>query len=189
MSGAEIMGLLLDLQPEGREVPEASENGFGERAPGELEMLGRGLMACRATRSARCARCRTRSRTSRTRRSPRCPARASSGKLAGEVQHVVLRDSGTPDRAKLVAPKTTFNGRVSPHRRFVFGRIPLADVKAVKNVHGCTVNDVVVSMCAGAVRRWLDRARRAAARSRSSRRSRCRCAPATRSARSATASC
>ena len=28
-------------------------------------------------------------------------------------------------------------------------------VKAVKNAHGCTVNDVVVSICAGAVRRWL----------------------------------
>ena len=71
------------------------------------------------------------------------------------MQHVVLRENGTPDRAKLVAPKTTFNGRVSAHRRFVFGRIPLDDVKAVKNAHGCTVNDVAVSMCAGAVRRWL----------------------------------
>jgi WS/DGAT/MGAT family acyltransferase len=28
-------------------------------------------------------------------------------------------------------------------------------VKDVKNAHGCTVNDVVVSICAGAVRRWL----------------------------------
>jgi WS/DGAT/MGAT family acyltransferase len=28
-------------------------------------------------------------------------------------------------------------------------------VKIAKNAHGCTVNDVVVSMCAGVVRRWL----------------------------------
>ena len=37
----------------------------------------------------------------------------------------------------------------------MFGQIPLDDVKAVKNQHGVTVNDVVVSICAGAVRRWL----------------------------------
>jgi len=155
MSGAEIMGLLLDMQPEGREVPEASENGFGERAPGELEMLGRGLLALprypfRALRALPHAIPNIEDTPFAT-----LPGAGILGKLAGEVQHVVLRDSGTPDRAKLVAPKTTFNGRVSAHRRFIFGRIPLADIKAVKNVHGCTVNDVAVSMCAGAVRRWL----------------------------------
>ena len=32
----------------------------------------------------------------------------------------------------------------------------LDDVKAVKKKHGATVNDVVVSICAGAVRKWLD---------------------------------
>jgi WS/DGAT/MGAT family acyltransferase len=37
----------------------------------------------------------------------------------------------------------------------VFGRLELADVKAAKNAHGTTVNDVVVAVCAGAVRRWL----------------------------------
>ncbi len=58
-------------------------------------------------------------------------------------------------RPDLTAPKTLFNGRISPHRRFVFGQLSLADVKAVKNAHGTTVNDVVVSICAGAVRRWL----------------------------------
>jgi diacylglycerol O-acyltransferase len=44
---------------------------------------------------------------------------------------------------------------VSPHRRFAFGEMGLEEVKDVKNVYGVTVNDVVVSICAGAVRRWL----------------------------------
>ncbi len=60
-----------------------------------------------------------------------------------------------PARGRMVAPKTKFNGRVSAHRRFAFGRIPLDEVKEAKNLHGSTVNDVVVSVCAGAVRRWL----------------------------------
>jgi WS/DGAT/MGAT family acyltransferase len=55
----------------------------------------------------------------------------------------------------VAAPKTTFNGRVSAHRRFTFGEVDLEKVKTVKHAYGCTVNDVVVSICAGAVRRWL----------------------------------
>ena len=43
MSGAEIMGLLLDLSPEGRELPPAPDDRVGRR-PSELEMLGRGLL-------------------------------------------------------------------------------------------------------------------------------------------------
>ncbi|MDQ3936979.1 MAG: wax ester/triacylglycerol synthase family O-acyltransferase, partial [Actinomycetota bacterium] len=43
MSGAEIMGLLLDLQPEGRELPEAPAPD-DPRSPGDLELLARGLL-------------------------------------------------------------------------------------------------------------------------------------------------
>jgi WS/DGAT/MGAT family acyltransferase len=58
-------------------------------------------------------------------------------------------------RDDLVPPRTSFNGRISAHRRFAFGRLSLDEVKEVKNRYGSTVNDVVVSICAGAVRRWL----------------------------------
>src|SRR3954453_7187824 len=43
LSGAEIMGVLFDLAPEGRELPEPEVNG-ADREPSELEMLTRGLM-------------------------------------------------------------------------------------------------------------------------------------------------
>ena len=80
------------------------------------------------------------SSAARRRRSPGCSAAASSG---------------CSSAARSTPPRTQFNGHVSPHRRFAFGQLSLADVKAVKNAHGCTVNDVVLSLCAGAVRRWL----------------------------------
>jgi WS/DGAT/MGAT family acyltransferase len=155
MSGAEIMGLLLDLEPTGRELPEPDEHAAGEGMPSDLELLARGLMALprfplRVLRGLPRAVPNIEATPFGT-----LPGATLVGRLAGEVQHVVLRDDGAPARAGLVAPKTTFNGRVSPHRRFVFGRIGLDDVKAVKNAHGCTVNDVAVSICAGAVRRWL----------------------------------
>jgi WS/DGAT/MGAT family acyltransferase len=61
----------------------------------------------------------------------------------------VLSQSG------LRAPRTPFNRPVGPHRRWAFCTVPLADVKTVKNAGGATVNDVVMALCAGALRRWL----------------------------------
>jgi diacylglycerol O-acyltransferase len=162
MSGAEIMGILLDLAPEGREVPppHADEGGAGsgEHQPGELEMLGRGLLGVprypmRLLRALP-------STLPNVEDVPAIfgaiPGSGTVGRVAGEVRHLVSRGDGRiPDRKKLVAPRTSFNGRITPHRRFAFGQLPLDEVKAIKNQHGCTVNDVIVSICAGAVRRWL----------------------------------
>src|SRR3954447_9162714 len=44
VSGAEILSVLLDPSPEGREIPRAEEKRVTDRKPGELEMFGRGLM-------------------------------------------------------------------------------------------------------------------------------------------------
>lgn len=149
LSGAEIMALLLDLTPEGREVPEPGEEELADRSPSTLHMLGLGLLGV-----------------------PRYPLRmlkavpkaipnlddtvfstfpgvGTLSRLAG----MLTRDG--VQRPDLSAPKTIFSGRLSPHRRFAFGKLSLHEVKAAKNRHGTTVNDVVVSICAGAVRRWL----------------------------------
>lgn len=53
------------------------------------------------------------------------------------------------------APKSPFNGKVTERRTFAFGEVPLHEVKAVAKAHGATLNDVVVSCCAGALRRYL----------------------------------
>ena len=89
--------------------------------------------------------------TSKRRRSPRSPGAGTVGRVAKALSG----RNATATRERLAAPKTSFNGRVSAHRRFTFGQLALEDVKAVKNAHGVTVNDVVVAICAGAVRRWL----------------------------------
>jgi WS/DGAT/MGAT family acyltransferase len=53
------------------------------------------------------------------------------------------------------APVTPFNGPITQHRRVAFCSLSLDSVKAVKNALGVSVNDVVLAMCAGALRRWL----------------------------------
>jgi diacylglycerol O-acyltransferase len=82
------------------------------------------------------------------------PGAGTVGAIANRLQRTITRTPPLP-RPNLQAPKTTFNGRVSPHRRFAFGEMGLDEVKEVKNAYGVTVNDVVVSICAGAVRQWL----------------------------------
>lgn len=55
-----------------------------------------------------------------------------------------------------MAPPTPFNQTITAHRRFAFRSTSLTAVKKVKNAMGATVNDVVMAMCAGGLRRWLD---------------------------------
>jgi diacylglycerol O-acyltransferase / wax synthase len=57
----------------------------------------------------------------------------------------------------LIAPATPFNKNIGPHRRWAFTSVPLAKVKAIKNAAGVTVNDVVMALCAGALRTWLQK--------------------------------
>jgi diacylglycerol O-acyltransferase / wax synthase len=157
LSGAEIMGLLLDLSPEGREMPDqpADADGAGTTAPGSVEMLGRGLLGV-PKYPARVARALP-STLPNISDVPAIfgaiPGAGTIGRLAGAVQKAA--GGAAPPRTKLTAPKTSFNGRLSPHRRFAFGQLPLEEVKEVKNHYGVTVNDVVVAICASAVRHWL----------------------------------
>ena len=156
LSGAEIMGVLFDLAPQGRELPSDGTRG-GDRQPSELEMLARGMLGLpryplRILRSLPGA-------------LPNLDETAFGGipgtetvaRVSERVRRALRgqREGGELERASLRPPRTSFNGRVSPHRRFVFGRLSLDEVKEVKNHFGCTVNDVVVAICTGAVRRWL----------------------------------
>jgi len=158
VSGAEISTILLDLDPEGPEVPAAPDRRTGERKPGQFEMLGRGVMGI-----------------------PRQPLRAlrtlptmvpnigglpgvetlpgvpTIGRAVSRARRVVSgsRDGEVLERPKTTVPRTRFNERLSPHRRFSFGQLPLDRIKAVKNELGITVNDVVVALCASALRGWM----------------------------------
>ena len=54
-------------------------------------------------------------------------------------------------------PRTRFNDNVSPHRVFDGRSFSLDEIRAVKSrVEGATVNDVIVSTCGGALRRYLE---------------------------------
>ncbi|MDN5857177.1 MAG: WS/DGAT domain-containing protein, partial [Pseudonocardia sp.] len=52
-------------------------------------------------------------------------------------------------------PRTSFNAAIGPHRNWAFGTVPLATVKAIRRQTEATVNDIVMALCAAAMRRWL----------------------------------
>jgi len=54
-------------------------------------------------------------------------------------------------------PQTRFNQPVSPHKMFEGTRFSLKDLKRIKDsVEGSTINDVVLAICSGALRTYLD---------------------------------
>ncbi len=53
------------------------------------------------------------------------------------------------------APPSPFNVRIGPHRRFTWVRAELATFKAIKDATGGTVNDVVLTVVAGALGRYM----------------------------------
>jgi diacylglycerol O-acyltransferase len=158
VSGNEILAVLLDPSPEGRELP-PREDGAGERVPSELEMLGRGLMGLprqplRALRSAPTA-IPNLTELPGANAFPGVP-RLSRGVAAARRRLGIEQDDPAILEATTARPpRLSFNGRISGHRRFSFGQLSLDTVKAIKNEAGVTVNDVVVAMCAGALREWL----------------------------------
>ncbi len=53
------------------------------------------------------------------------------------------------------APATPLNEPIGPNRRFDGTKVSLADIKAIRNELGGTVNDVVLAVTAGAIRLFL----------------------------------
>ncbi|MCV7076290.1 WS/DGAT/MGAT family O-acyltransferase [Mycobacterium szulgai] len=71
------------------------------------------------------------------------------------LQTALRARDGRTMAAPFTAPPTPFNGPLSRQRNIAFTQLDMRDVKRVKDRFGVTVNDVVVSLCAGVLRRFL----------------------------------
>jgi diacylglycerol O-acyltransferase / wax synthase len=153
VSGGEILAALLDESPNGREIPPAPAP-RAESVPNRLGMLVRGLADVPRQQLAAVG--------------AAWPALAHLDKVAtirslpgvGEIAGLVGRlspGSGCEWAASpaMVAPRTTFNARITPDRSLALVGLPLSEVLQLKEAHGATVNDIVVALCAGALRTWL----------------------------------
>jgi WS/DGAT/MGAT family acyltransferase len=139
-----LMSAVVDTSPEGRDLPPPP--------PWDPDPLPRGskLLARTAFSVARLPGRAATLGVGLVRHAPALAA-AAAERLPAPLRPV---DDGLPHPA-LRAPATPFNADITPHRRCAFSDVPFADVKAVKRRAGVTVNDVVMALCAGALRRWL----------------------------------
>jgi WS/DGAT/MGAT family acyltransferase len=57
--------------------------------------------------------------------------------------------------AAWVAPATPINRAISPLRNYAMLRISLTDTRAIGKARGCSINDVLLTLCGGALRQYL----------------------------------
>lgn len=134
-SGAELAELLYDLEPDPEPDPEPPPY-RPEPQPNLAERLAVSgmnsmLWPVRAGRFAR--------------------QLARQGVTTG--RHLL---GGAPPAQPFQAPRTPINGTLTSDRAFATAAFALADAKRVKGHFGVKLNDVVLAISAGALRRYLD---------------------------------
>lgn len=75
--------------------------------------------------------------------------------LSSVVDTVKRARTGLAMAAPFAAPQTAFNSNVTGHRSIAFAQLDLEDIKTVKNHFGVKVNDVVMALVSGVLRRFL----------------------------------
>jgi len=66
-------------------------------------------------------------------------------------------DRGTGRRRPGFGPQTPLNVAIDAERAFASASIPLAAAREIATAHDASINDVVLTVCAGALRRYLGR--------------------------------
>jgi diacylglycerol O-acyltransferase / wax synthase len=74
---------------------------------------------------------------------------------AGAVWRTVGGVLAAGRKAAAIRPVPALNAATGQQRRYGMARATLADHRAVRKAHGGTVNDVVLAVVAGGLRRWL----------------------------------
>lgn len=134
VSGANLIAHLCSLEPDAPPVDDPTPPRLS--TPGDVELVARSLfnVAKRPWKLAKLL-----------------------GPAAEVVPHWVERArEGRAMPAPFTAPRTSFNGTLTGHRSVAFVDFGLEEVKEVKNAFGGTVNDVVLSVCSGALRHYLE---------------------------------
>jgi diacylglycerol O-acyltransferase / wax synthase len=140
-AAVDLLKILCDMSPSAA----PSENGDEPWRPHPTPS-GLGLMAIGAC-GAVSAGVDLAARAVRTTRDP--------GGAIKSVREVLEGTAGLVWELLRASPKTPLTTQITPHRRFVAVPCRLDDAKLVKNTFGGTVNDVVLAVVTGAVRKFL----------------------------------
>jgi diacylglycerol O-acyltransferase / wax synthase len=140
IAGVDIGTVLFDLEPVPEPVP-VEDGWVPAPAPSATELIARGATDA-ATAPLKLA-----ERAVAAARHPEAAARRAVEALEGVGE--VFAAFADP------APDVPLNQTIGPHRRFTWARSELATFKRIKDTFGGTVNDVVLAVVTGALRKWL----------------------------------
>ena len=139
VSGIDVATVLLDLEPD--PTPIDGPAWTPEPAPSDATLLVEGITERIAT--------------------PTAWLQSVAGALrhpegaAEDVLETAVEAGRALLAAGLPAPPTPWNVPIGPTRRYEVARVSLDEVKAVKRARQASVNDVVLAICAGALRTFL----------------------------------
>jgi WS/DGAT/MGAT family acyltransferase len=159
VSGSQMVQVLMDLDPNGREIEPPKKNWKPDPIPETGEMLARGIVGA-ATQPGRMVRSilrgartlietnETIGQVARDTGLDKIPYVGAFVPATGEVDAEAVPQ--TP------APRTPWNRSITPHRRLAYFSHSLDRYKRVKKVFGTTLNDVVMAVTGSALRAYLE---------------------------------
>ncbi|HEX8064895.1 MAG TPA: wax ester/triacylglycerol synthase family O-acyltransferase [Thermoleophilaceae bacterium] len=143
ISGVDIASVLFDASPEPAPTPPPTRRWLPRPLPSRTQLLAEAVVE-RVTVPGEVVR--------GVRAALRAPRRIASAAVTALAGVGAMAWTGINP-----APPSPYNQPIGPHRRFTWVRASLADVKAIKNALGGTVNDVMLAIVAGALGRDLHR--------------------------------
>ncbi len=136
MSGVDLLEATHTLDPNAP-PPNAPDDWQPEKIPNAAELLGKSYFNA----------------LTNPMKQLEVAAKAAPG-LANAVKGLAKRDFEVS--TNLVAPRSRFNRKISPHRVIQGMSVPLADIKAIRALSpGCKVNDVFLAIVGGALNKYL----------------------------------
>ncbi|MEM7570844.1 MAG: wax ester/triacylglycerol synthase family O-acyltransferase [Pseudomonadota bacterium] len=137
-SGAAILQDVFDPSPEPREIKPVAPDFADDPIPSEMSLIAGSVENIMGQQFALAGRMSDYLQASRT--------------ALSLLQSSAAGESDMP----LNAPPTLFNRAISDRRRYKIGFMSVKEAKAIKTLAGVTLNDVVLSVTGGALRRYLD---------------------------------
>jgi diacylglycerol O-acyltransferase / wax synthase len=136
VGGAGLLGLFLDFMPDKNPIPQPRPYS-PKPLPNELSLILKSAMSF----------------AQEPLKFPRLVSSTLSATLkAGFLTRVQRQELPT---APFSAPNTPLNGIISARRKWNSVILSLERILALKNIMGTTMNDIMLAICAGALRRYL----------------------------------
>jgi diacylglycerol O-acyltransferase / wax synthase len=135
-SGAELTLALLDTSATPPPVPPPEKSFAADRIPNDVETIAYALKSLTQQPSEL------------------VKAVRRTAEVALNLRKKSAEGAPTP-ATPFNAPRTSFNVPITPHRKLAYTSIQLDDIKKIRVALGGTVNDIVLAICASALRRYL----------------------------------